>query len=95
MQLNLCTTLCSHQGICQGLHTLQKFVSDLLQKQKIKGSLWNLCAVYAGLAGSYMYVHIIVLHADIHVHVHTGLEGGLPSGAHEPIMQAAPELRRG
>ena len=37
----------------KGLHTLQKFntkqLGDLFQKQKIKRSLWNLCAVYAGL----------------------------------------------
>ena len=26
-----------------------KQLGDLFQKQKIKGSLWNLCAVYAGL----------------------------------------------
>ena len=39
-----------------GLRTLQKFlelqykeIGWLFQKQKIKGSLWNLCAVYAGL----------------------------------------------
>ena len=35
------------------LHTLQKFntkqLGDLFQKQKIKRSLWNLCAVYPGL----------------------------------------------
>ena len=31
-----------------------KQLGDLFQKQKIKGSLWNLCAVYAGLYG----VHI-------------------------------------
>ena len=48
----------------KGLHTLQKFLElvsgtpiqsqlgHLFQKQKIKGSLWNLCAVYAGLKNS-------------------------------------------
>ena len=47
-------------GICFW-NSNTKQLGDLFQKQKIKGSLWNLCAVYAGLNSTESIIYFAML----------------------------------